>query len=308
MTGPPVRLATSARPDAAIGGAIEAEPSSDGREAARVRFDGEPVSAETRRRATLVPMATDKTGRTSAGILLYRRGARGLEVLLAHPGGPFHRTKDEGAWTIPKGEVEPGERLIDVARREFAEETGHAPPEAEPIDLGEIRQRSGKRVVGWALAGDLDPATAVSNSFEMEWPPRSGLRAAFPEIDRVAWFDPVEARLRIKPAQAPFLDRLEVALGGPAGAAPRRTGGPAGGGRPAGTGGPAGAGGDDPPHRGLTGWTCRAGATAPWVPVSQPGARGGGRSRRRPSPAGAGPCPARRPACRAPGGGGRRCR
>ncbi len=160
----------------------------------------------------LSPMATDKTGRTSAGILLYRRRAGALEVLLAHPGGPFHRTTDTGAWTIPKGEVEPGERLIDVARREFAEETGHQPPAGRSIDLGEIRQKSGKRVVGWALEGDLDPALAVSNTFEMEWPPRSGRRAAFPEIDRVAWFDPVEARRRIKPAQAPFIDRLESAL------------------------------------------------------------------------------------------------
>jgi predicted NUDIX family NTP pyrophosphohydrolase len=157
-------------------------------------------------------MATDKTARTSAGILLYRRRAGALEVLLAHPGGPFHRAKDAGDWTIPKGEVEPGERLIDVARREFAEETGQAPPEAEPIDLGDIRQKSGKRVVGWALAGDLDPAAAISNTFEIEWPPRSGRRATFPEIDRVAWFDPAEARRRIKPAQAPFLDRLETAL------------------------------------------------------------------------------------------------
>jgi predicted NUDIX family NTP pyrophosphohydrolase len=158
-------------------------------------------------------MAGDKSGRTSAGILLYRRGPAGLEVLLAHPGGPFHVRKDEGNWTIPKGEVEPGEALLDVARREFLEETGHAVPDGETIDLGEIRQKSGKLVVGWAVEGDLDPTAAHSNTFEMEWPPRSGLQASFPEIDRVAWFDPDEARRRIKLAQAPFLDRLAATLG-----------------------------------------------------------------------------------------------
>jgi predicted NUDIX family NTP pyrophosphohydrolase len=158
-------------------------------------------------------MAGDKSGRTSAGILLYRFGPTGLELLLAHPGGPFHVRRDEGNWTIPKGEVEPGEALLDVARREFLEETGHPVPDGDPLDLGEIRQKSGKLVVGWAVEGDLDPAAAHSNTFDMEWPPHSGLRASFPEIDRVAWFDPDEARRRIKLAQAPFLDRLEVALG-----------------------------------------------------------------------------------------------
>ena len=158
-------------------------------------------------------MPVDKRGRTSAGLLLYRRPGAGLEVLLAHPGGPFHARKDPGAWTLPKGEAEPGEALLDVARREFAEETGHAPPGGEPIDLGEIYQKSGKRVVGWALEGDLDPAAASSNTFELEWPPRSGQRVTFPEIDRVAWFDLTEARGRLKPAQEPFLDRLAIALG-----------------------------------------------------------------------------------------------
>jgi predicted NUDIX family NTP pyrophosphohydrolase len=160
----------------------------------------------------LTAMAIDKTGRTSAGILLYRHRAGRLEVLLAHPGGPFHRSRDVGAWTIPKGEVEPGERLIDVARREFAEETGHASPDGEPIDLGEVRQKSGKRVVGWALAGDLDPETATSNTYELEWPPGSGHPVTYPEIDRVAWFDMPIARTRLKPAQVPFLDRLVAAL------------------------------------------------------------------------------------------------
>jgi len=154
----------------------------------------------------------DKTGRTSAGILLWRRGRAGLEVLLGHPGGPYFARKDAGEWTVLKGEVEPGEDLLDVARREFAEETGAEAPDAPPVDLGEIHQKSGKRVLAWALEGDLDPETAVSNLFEMEWPPRSGRVQSFPEIDRVAWFGVDEARTRIKGAQAPFLDRLERAL------------------------------------------------------------------------------------------------
>jgi predicted NUDIX family NTP pyrophosphohydrolase len=155
---------------------------------------------------------TDKSGRTSAGILLWRRREGRLEVLLAHQGGPFWATKDAGHWTIPKGEVEPGEELVAVARREFAEETGHEVPARPLIDVGQIRQKSGKLVVGWAVEGDLDPSTAVSNTYEMEWPPRSGVLRSFPEIDRVEWFVLDEARRRLKPAQVPFLDRLENAL------------------------------------------------------------------------------------------------
>lgn len=151
--------------------------------------------------------------RVSAGILLHRDRDGQPEVLLAHQGGPFHATKDLGAWTIPKGEVEPGEDLVDVARREFAEETGHAPPDDVAIPLGTIRQRGGKLVHAWALRGDLDPAAARSNTFSLEWPPMSGRLEAFPEIDRVAWFGLDEARLRIKEAQVPFLDRLVEALG-----------------------------------------------------------------------------------------------
>jgi predicted NUDIX family NTP pyrophosphohydrolase len=151
--------------------------------------------------------------RTSAGILLFRRPAGRLEVLLAHPGGPFFNRRDEGHWTIPKGEVDPGEELFDVARREFEEETGQPAPAAAPIDLGSIVQKGGKVVHAWALEGDLDPAVAVSNTFEMEWPPGSGRRREFPEIDRVAWFDPVEARRRLKPTQIPLVDRLEAELG-----------------------------------------------------------------------------------------------
>jgi predicted NUDIX family NTP pyrophosphohydrolase len=154
------------------------------------------------------------TDRVSAGILLHRHLGARLEVLLAHPGGPFHTTRDLGAWTIPKGEVEPAEELVDVARREFAEETGHAAPAGDPIPLGTVRQRGGKLVHAWALRGDLDPAAAYSNTFTLEWPPRSGLQEVFPEIDRVAWFDLEEARLRLKDAQVPFLDRLVQVLDG----------------------------------------------------------------------------------------------
>jgi len=153
------------------------------------------------------------TDRTSAGILLFRRpGARGLEVLLGHPGGPYFARKDAGAWSIPKGEVEPGEDLYAVACREFEEETGHAAPDGPAIALGTIRQKGGKLVHAWALEGDLDPAAAASNMFTTEWPPGSGTLAAFPEIDRVAWFGPEEARRRIKETQAAFLDRLGAAL------------------------------------------------------------------------------------------------
>jgi predicted NUDIX family NTP pyrophosphohydrolase len=151
--------------------------------------------------------------RVSAGILLHRTTDGHPEVLLAHPGGPFHARKDLGAWSIPKGEVEPGEDLIDVARREFLEETGHPAPVDGAIPLGTIRQRGGKLVHAWALPGDLDTAASHSNTFSLEWPPGSGRLEAFPEIDRVAWFDLDEARLRLKDAQVEFLDRLVDALG-----------------------------------------------------------------------------------------------
>ena len=157
--------------------------------------------------------------RTSAGILLFRPRSGRLEVLLAHPGGPFFVTRDAGYWTIPKGEVDPGEELLDVARREFEEETGHSVPPGDPIELGSIVQKGGKVVHGWAVEGDLDPATAVSNEFELEWPPRSGRRQRFPEIDRVAWFELAEARRHVKATQIPLIDRLEHALSGASGAA-----------------------------------------------------------------------------------------
>jgi len=158
------------------------------------------------------PKPVKAPGRRSAGILLWRRRDDVLEVLLGHPGGPFFAKKDAGAWGVLKGEMEPGEEPIEVARREFVEETGHALPEGPAIELGEIRQKGGKLVVAWAVEGDLDPAAATSNTFEMEWPPRSGRTRSFPEIDRVAWFDMAAARTAINPAQAPFLDRMEAAL------------------------------------------------------------------------------------------------
>jgi predicted NUDIX family NTP pyrophosphohydrolase len=152
------------------------------------------------------------SGRTSAGVLLWRRREADLEVLLGHPGGPFFARKDDGVWSVLKGEASPGEDLVAVARREFEEETGHVAPDGPTIELGEVRQAGGKVVVCWALEGDLDPGVAVSNTFEMEWPPRSGRTQEFPEIDRVAWFNLDVGRVAINRAQAAFLDRLDEAL------------------------------------------------------------------------------------------------
>ena len=145
----------------------------------------------------------------SAGLLMYRRDAAGdLQVLLAHPGGPFWRNKDEFAWTIPKGEYLEPELALTAAHREFVEETGF---EVTPplLPLGEITQKSGKRISAWAFQGDCDPAQLQSNSFDMEWPPRSGRRERYPEIDRVEWFSLPEARRKLLPAQCELLDRLE---------------------------------------------------------------------------------------------------
>jgi predicted NUDIX family NTP pyrophosphohydrolase len=150
--------------------------------------------------------------RVSAGILLYRRAGGRLEVLLAHPGGPRYASKDAGHWSIPKGEVEPGEMLEAVARREFEEETGHPLGPGELAPLGETVQKGGKLVHAWALEGDLDPAAATSNTFVTEWPIGSGSYLEVPEIDRVAWFEPAAARVRIKGPQAVFIDRLEATL------------------------------------------------------------------------------------------------
>jgi predicted NUDIX family NTP pyrophosphohydrolase len=151
--------------------------------------------------------------RRSAGILLYRNGVDMPEVLLVHPGGPFWAKKDLGAWSIPKGEPEPGEDPRDCALREFAEELGSPPPGGELVELGEIRQRGGKVVTAWALEGDLDPETIHSDTFTLEWPPRSGVQREFPEVDRAAWFAPEEARRRLVPAQAELVDRLLERLG-----------------------------------------------------------------------------------------------
>jgi predicted NUDIX family NTP pyrophosphohydrolase len=148
----------------------------------------------------------------SAGLLMYRRGEQGLEAFLAHPGGPFFRNKDAGAWTLPKGLRNPDETLLEAARREFQEEIGL--PVGEPLlPLGEVRQRSGKIVHAWAFEGsapsDFVPA---SNTFELEWPPRSGKLALFPEVDRARFFSLAEARIKLNAAQTAFLDRLVALL------------------------------------------------------------------------------------------------
>jgi predicted NUDIX family NTP pyrophosphohydrolase len=149
----------------------------------------------------------------SAGILLHRPGPTGPEVLLVHPGGPFWAKRDAGAWSIPKGEYDDSEDPLACARREFAEELGSPPPDdAEPIELGEVRQKNGKVVSAWALAGDLDATAIRSNTFSMEWPPRSGATREFPEVDRAEWFALDAAREKILPAQAPLLDRLAERL------------------------------------------------------------------------------------------------
>lgn len=150
--------------------------------------------------------------KTSAGLLMFRRRhLEGVQVLLAHPGGPFWRGKDEGAWTLPKGEYETAEEPLEAAKREFTEETGF--PVAPPfLPLGEIVQKSGKHIMAWAVEGDCDPAQMRCNTFQMEWPPRSGRKQDFPEIDRIEWFTLDEARRKILPAQAALLQRLEHLL------------------------------------------------------------------------------------------------
>jgi predicted NUDIX family NTP pyrophosphohydrolase len=153
----------------------------------------------------------------SAGILLFRRSDGGeLEVLLVHPGGPFWARRDAGAWSIPKGEVDPGEEERACALRELEEETGAALRDASTeqlLPLGEVRQKSGKVVSAWALEGDLDADAIVSMTFELEWPPRSGRLQTFPEVDRAGWFALPAAREKLLPAQAPFVDRLAEIAG-----------------------------------------------------------------------------------------------
>lgn len=151
--------------------------------------------------------------RRSAGLLLYRVRDGALEVLLGHPGGPWFARKDDGVWTIPKGEVDPGEDELAAAHREFTEEIGTAPPDGEPVPLGETVQSNGKVAVVWALEGDLDVQSICCNQFEMEWPPRSGRLQSFPELDRAAWFDVETARVKAFTSQGPVFDRLVAALG-----------------------------------------------------------------------------------------------
>jgi predicted NUDIX family NTP pyrophosphohydrolase len=141
--------------------------------------------------------------------LLYRLSSEGVvEVLLAHPGGPFWARKDAGAWSIPKGEYDPGEDALATARREFREEVGFDPPAGDPVSLGERRQPSGKRVSAWALRGDLDLSGATSNTFEIEWPRGSGTMREFPEVDRVEWMPAAVARTKLLKGQVPFLEAL----------------------------------------------------------------------------------------------------
>jgi len=144
----------------------------------------------------------------SAGILLHRTRGGVREVLLVHPGGPLWTRRDAGAWSVPKGEYDDGEDAFAAARREFEEELGLAPPDGPADDLGEIRQKSGKVVRAWALAGELDVGRVRSNTFELEWPPRSGRIQEFPEVDRAQWFELELAREKINPAQIALLDRL----------------------------------------------------------------------------------------------------
>jgi predicted NUDIX family NTP pyrophosphohydrolase len=150
---------------------------------------------------------------TSAGLLMFRRSDDGLQVLLAHPGGPYFRKADLGAWTVPKGLIQEDEDPLTAARREFSEETGYTPSKiAVYHDLGTIRQKGGKQVRAWGFEDDWDPARLHSNTFRLEWPPRSGRFRDYPEIDRAEWFGLEEGCRRINPAQIPFLERLSDSL------------------------------------------------------------------------------------------------
>ena len=152
-------------------------------------------------------------GKHSAGLLLYRRTGDTVEVLIAHPGGPIWARRDTAAWSIPKrAPLDTETDMLVAARREFEEETGHRPPDGVPLDLGEVRMRSGKTVRAWALEGNLDPGNLRSLDVEVEWPPKTGLTVVVPEIDRVVWARPAEARRRLNPAQAEFVDRLLAVL------------------------------------------------------------------------------------------------
>jgi len=157
-------------------------------------------------------MTTPMAAKQSAGILLYRLRGAEPEVLLVHPGGPFWAKKDDGAWFLPKGELQAGEAPLAAARREFAEELGSAPPTGEPIELGTVKNKSGKLIHAWALPGDLDTTRVHSNTVSIEWPPRSGKKREFPEVDRAQFFSVREAQLKMHAAEQPFLERLLRAL------------------------------------------------------------------------------------------------
>ncbi|MEZ0493526.1 NUDIX domain-containing protein [Kineococcus sp. TBRC 1896] len=148
----------------------------------------------------------------SAGVLLHRQTATGVELLLAHMGGPLWEREDEHAWTVPKGEPEEGEELLDAARREFREELGLAVPDVGLVELGSARQSSGKVVTLWAGRADVDVATIVPGTFTMQWPPRSGRTARFPEVDRAQWFSPEQARVKLVRGQVVFVERLLALL------------------------------------------------------------------------------------------------
>jgi predicted NUDIX family NTP pyrophosphohydrolase len=152
-------------------------------------------------------------GKVSAGLLMYRRRNQQLEVLLVHLGGPFWAKKDAGGWFVPKGEVNPGEEQLSAAKREFTEETGLVPGE-NLLPLGSVRHKSGKQVFAWAFEGDCDPSALRSNTFEMEWPPRSGKTREFPEIDRAAFFTLEAAREKMHPTEFAFVTRLLRAVSG----------------------------------------------------------------------------------------------
>lgn len=160
----------------------------------------------------LKPSSSRKMKLQSAGVLLYRMRGDGIEVFIAHHGGPYHANKDDGHWTIPKGLVDPGESAYDAALREFKEEIGQE-VFGEGIELTPVERKDGKTIHAWAIEGDADPEKVVSNTCEIEWPPRSGKRIAVPEVDRAAWFTPEEAKRKLQPAQRAFVDELLARLG-----------------------------------------------------------------------------------------------
>jgi predicted NUDIX family NTP pyrophosphohydrolase len=148
----------------------------------------------------------------SAGLLIYRKSNSAIEVLIVHPGGPFWAKKDKAAWSLPKGEFEENEDTLTTAKREFKEELGHEPPEGEYIEIGSVKNKSGKVIHGWTVEGDVDVSMIKSNTFKMEWPPKSGQHQEFPEVDKAGWFSLEKAKEKLNPAQAEFIDRLAETL------------------------------------------------------------------------------------------------